>query len=172
LDEKNKYETNSRLQDPNRKIFLTFCHSSDVRHKQRRRHQNADGIGVQGFEGYPIQDAFESGRKDVVRGRIFAIVVSMLLLLVAAPACAAPTCQDRNGGTIRCGTEGAMPVGWTLPDSERAALALSRPAHSDTREMLQAICVVGLLLALFALMPEFDGTRAESWGRQEDDEHD
>jgi hypothetical protein len=42
------------------------------------------------------------------------------LLLAASAAQAAPTCQDRHGGTVRCGTSGAMPVGWTLPVGEPA----------------------------------------------------
>ena len=86
----------------------------------------------------------------------------ILALLFAAPAAqAAPTCQDRGGGTIRCGTQGAMPVGWTPSAQELWDRQLSRPPSSSRREILSAICVVGLILALIALLPEADGWREE-----------
>jgi hypothetical protein len=88
------------------------------------------------------------------------------VLLLAAPAVlAAPTCQDRHGLTIRCGTEGAMPVGWSLPFEERTF-----ESHSPTTgQLLHLLATLGLLFALIALLPEFDGRRGSDWGRQEDD---
>ena len=46
-------------------------------------------------------------------------VVASAVSLQAVPVFAAPTGQDRDGLTIRCGTQGAMPVGWSLPFEER-----------------------------------------------------
>ena len=91
--------------------------------------------------------------------------VAAVLLLTAPAAFAAPTCQDRHGLTIRCGTEGAMPVGWSLPFEERKF-----ESHSPTTgQLLHLIATLGLLFALIALLPEFDGRRSRDWGRQEDD---
>jgi len=87
-------------------------------------------------------------------------------MLLTGPAAAAPTCQDRNGLTIRCGTEGAMPVGWSLPFEERRF----QPAVPSAGEVLILIATIGLLFALIALMPEFDGTRSSDWDRQEGDD--
>jgi len=88
-----------------------------------------------------------------------------LALLFATPALAAPTCQNRGGDTIRCGTPGAMPVGWTPPpDQVRAHLAATDSAL-DVRQTVSLICVIGGIFALFALLPDFDA----GWDRQEDD---
>jgi hypothetical protein len=84
-----------------------------------------------------------------------------LTLLFAAPALAAPTCQNRGGDTVRCGTPGAMPVGWkpspeTLWDRE-----ISRPPGPSLRQILGVFCGLGLLFALIALLPDFDGWRED-----------
>lgn len=86
------------------------------------------------------------------------------------PVWAAPTCQDRSGMTIRCGVDGAMPVGWTLPAGVGTARDTGRGAASDTSQMWKAAVLVALLLALFAAMPEFDGTADKDWERQERDD--
>jgi len=88
------------------------------------------------------------------------------VFLSAGPAPAAPTCQDRNGLTIKCGVEGAMPVGWTLPFEERR----SKPAGPSASELFGLIATIGLLFALIALLPEFDGRRDSDWDRQEGDD--
>jgi hypothetical protein len=87
------------------------------------------------------------------------------LLLAAPAALAAPTCQDRDGATIRCGTENAMPVGWTLPYEERK----NRPPIPNPGDLLVLIGTLGLLFALIALLPEFDGRRGDDWDAQEGD---
>lgn len=87
------------------------------------------------------------------------------MLLTAPAALAAPTCQDRDGLTIRCGTQGAMPVGWTLPFEERK---VTLPAPSIA-QVVKLIGALGLLFALIALLPEFDGTRSGDWDEQEGD---
>lgn len=86
----------------------------------------------------------------------------ILALLLAAPmAVAAPTCQDRSGGTIRCGTPGAMPVGWTPSPQQLWDRQLSRTPGPRRSELLSAFGVVGLILALIALLPDADGWREE-----------
>ncbi|MEI9991526.1 MAG: hypothetical protein WDM86_15965 [Rhizomicrobium sp.] len=96
------------------------------------------------------------------------ILVFAALLAFAPMARAAPTCQDRIGDTIRCGTPGAMPVGWTPSPQVLLAKRNSRP--DGTGEALKAAVVIALFLALIALLPEFDGTKATDWDRQEGDE--
>ncbi|HET6971776.1 MAG TPA: hypothetical protein VFH92_11665 [Phenylobacterium sp.] len=78
-----------------------------------------------------------------------------LALLAAAPAQAAPTCLDRDGVTVRCGTPGAMPVGWTPPPGTPDP-ADDSPAPG-LAELAGLAAVLGGLFALLALMPEFDG---------------
>src|SRR5260370_408222 len=91
-------------------------------------------------------------------------------LLIASEALAAPTCQDRNGETIRCGTQGAMPVGWSLSPQQRLEQQISKkPKYPSTNELLELIGVMGVYFTLLALMPEFDGQRTRDWGEQEDD---
>lgn len=92
-------------------------------------------------------------------------IAAAVALLSAPAAFAAPTCQDQDGATIRCGTPGAMPVGWTLPDDQRPA-----PDGPPLEELLALACVIGGLFALIALMPEFDGRRDQDWGEQEGDD--
>ena len=90
-------------------------------------------------------------------------------LLTASAALAAPTCQDKNGDTIRCGTQGAMPVGWTLSPQQRLERQIPRPKYPSTKELLELIGVMGVFFTLLALMPEFDGQRTRDWGEQEGD---
>ena len=47
-------------------------------------------------------------------------VVALFSAFSAPAAIAAPTCQDVHGGTIRCGTPGAMPVGWAMTFAQRS----------------------------------------------------
>ena len=90
-------------------------------------------------------------------------------LLAAPAALAAPTCQDRDGETIRCGTQGAMPVGWTLSPQQRSERQTAKPKYPSTTELLELIGVMGVFFALLALMPEFDGQHTSDWGEQEGD---
>jgi hypothetical protein len=104
-----------------------------------------------------------------MRRSILALAAAAALL--AAPAAhAAPTCQDRNGDTVRCGAPRAMPVGWTLPSEERRARQASAPEGPTADELWGVIAFVGGLFALIALMPDFDGRRASDWDRQEGDD--
>jgi hypothetical protein len=79
---------------------------------------------------------------------------------------AGPTCVDRHGDTVRCGTPRAMPVGWDLPRAERMAHDDMAASELDGRGVFGLICFVGGLFALFALLPDFE----EAWDGQEDDE--
>ena len=88
-------------------------------------------------------------------------LVAATVLFAAGGALAAPTCEDHDGYTIKCGVAGAMPVGWSPPEGER--LAVSEPV--DPMALLMVVFWVGGLLALIAAMPEFDG-----WDRQEGDD--
>ena len=92
--------------------------------------------------------------------RVFLIAA---VLFVAPAAHAGPTCQNRDGGTMKCGTAGAMPVGW----------ALSPPAPSEPMKAGELISLVVILCGLFGLisaMPDFDGTAPGDWDRQESDD--
>jgi hypothetical protein len=99
-----------------------------------------------------------------MRKRLLAAVTG-IALLTAPAAMAAPTCQDRDGDTIRCGTEGAMPVGWTLPAPERRQVLASRPQVAPASLVGLGVFLVGFF-ALLALLPDFDG----KWDPQERDE--
>jgi len=81
----------------------------------------------------------------------------LILALLATPVLAAPTCQDRQGGTIKCGVPGAMPVGWKPSPEQLWDRDISRAPGPGTRELLGALGFLGLLFALIALMPDFDG---------------
>jgi hypothetical protein len=88
-------------------------------------------------------------------------LVILVLLFAVSPASAAPTCQDSNGGTIKCGAPGAMPVGWTPPPERLWDRPLSQPPGTDA--VVTALCILGLLFALIALLPEFDGSHGSDW---------
>ena len=105
-----------------------------------------------------------------MRRLILAVTVAATLLSGPA-ALAAPTCQDKNGDTIKCGTPGAMPVGWTLSRQERLERQRSTPIGPGTNQLLELICVLGVFFALMALLPEFDGWGAGDWEQKgRDDE--
>jgi hypothetical protein len=100
-----------------------------------------------------------------MRSTLSALIVAAALL--AAPAVtAAPTCQDRNGDTIRCETAGAMPVGWTLPAGQRLERRLSEPQGPNLNTFLGLGCFLIAFFALIALLPDFDG----HWDREENDD--
>jgi len=84
----------------------------------------------------------------------FAIV---LVVLLTTPALAAPTCEGREGQTMRCGAPGAMPLGWTAPQADRP------PQATDRGDVFEAAAIIVLLFVLIALLPEFDGSRAQDW---------
>ncbi len=100
------------------------------------------------------------------------IPIPMLLAFLAMSpgAMAAPTCQDRDGLTARCGTEGAMPVGWTPSPQARWEREISPPPDQNLKELVKVIGGLALFFAMIALMPDFDGRRASDWDRQDSDD--
>jgi hypothetical protein len=82
-------------------------------------------------------------------------LVAAAMLSSASVAHAAPTCVDQNNIVRRCGTPGAMPVGWSPPDAVAA-----EQSEPDASTLFSLVCIVGGLFALIALMPDFDG----EWG--------
>lgn len=93
-------------------------------------------------------------------------------LLASPAALAAPTCQNENGITTRCGTPGAMPVGWSLSAQQRLERHIPGPSYPTGNEFLKLVCIMGVFFALMALLPDFDGARAGAWGKEEGDEED
>jgi hypothetical protein len=102
-----------------------------------------------------------------MRWRILAVLVA---LATAQAAAAAPTCNDVEGRTVRCGTPGAMPVGWKPAPGVVAARLAAEPAGPTSTQMLGMLGFVGGLLALFALMPDFETPDGGGWDRQDGDE--
>lgn len=94
--------------------------------------------------------------------RTLAALITAAALLAAPAAIAAPTCQDINGYTTRCGTQGAMPVGWTLPLQQR--LEREQPSPIEPNQFLELICALGIYFCLLAMLPEF-----ERWSDEEQD---
>jgi hypothetical protein len=86
--------------------------------------------------------------------RIAALTIAATLL--APPALAAPTCWDTQGRTVRCGTEGALPVGTRLTP-EQEAQRIARLAGPPPLALAGLVFLLGGLFALIALMPDFDG---------------
>lgn len=98
-----------------------------------------------------------------MRGMILSGLIAAVLL--AGPVHAAPTCQTRDGATIRCGTEGAMPVDWIAPERPHAD-----PLGGNGAALLKVALGLGLFLAFIALLPPFDGSKARDWDPQDGDE--
>jgi hypothetical protein len=97
-----------------------------------------------------------------MRRRFASLAAGLWVLTAAAPALAAPTCWNAAGETVRCGTDGALPVGSTLSEAQEAGRQ-ARSAELPLAGWLGLVCAVGGLFALIALMPDFEG-----WdGRQE-----
>ena len=102
--------------------------------------------------------------------RYSTIAAAATVLLLAAPAAlAAPTCDNRNGDTVKCGTPGAMPVGWA-PSPGDVLDHSTTPPQLSPAEAVALIYILGAFFALIALMPEFDGWREGDWDKQEGDD--
>jgi hypothetical protein len=92
------------------------------------------------------------------------------LLALSCPARAAPTCQTLDGETAKCGTPGAMPVGWTPSPQQLLDRQVAADPGPSAEQLLNLAFFLGGLFALIALMPEFDGWGPGDWGRQEGDD--
>ena len=90
-------------------------------------------------------------------------LVLLAVFLGATPLGAAPTCQDRNGGTTRCGAPGAMPLSWRLPPEEFHRRQLALQGAPNDKEIFTLIGALALFLAFLALLPEFDGSKDDDW---------
>ena len=95
--------------------------------------------------------------------RALLLTVTLMFAMPASLAWGAPTCQDKSGITTRCGTPGAMPVGWEPSPRELWERELSRVPGPDRGDILMALSVVVLLFSLIALMPAFDGSQDSDW---------
>jgi hypothetical protein len=88
--------------------------------------------------------------------------------LAFAPAAgAAPTCERLDGLTARCGTPGAMPVGWKPTPAQLLERRLAHPDGPIGFEIAGSLALIGALMALIALMPKFDGWSPGDWDEQE-----
>jgi hypothetical protein len=101
--------------------------------------------------------------------RRFMVAIAILLCASVSPALAAPTCQNANGSVARCGSPGAMPVGWKLPDDEYKLRQAALGNRTEPWALLDAIVLVASLLAIIALLPDFDGSSDVDWDEQEGD---
>jgi hypothetical protein len=99
--------------------------------------------------------------------RRFLLLAATLLGATTLPALAAPTCQDANGSVARCGAANAMPLGWKLSDEEYHRRQAALGNVFDPRELLNAIALIAALLAIIALLPDFDGRSDDDWDEQE-----
>ena len=89
--------------------------------------------------------------------RLLLALITAASLFSAPVAFAAPTCQDVHGGTIRCGTPGAMPVGWTAFENSQPDWV----SPVEPRQFFKVICVLGIYFCLLAMLPDFEGWREE-----------
>ena len=96
-----------------------------------------------------------------------AIALGAALIFAGPPALAAPTCQNLKGETVKCGTSGAMPVGWTRPAQGQREQQLEMPVAGNFPQLMQTLCALGIFFALLALMPDFDGSQPGEWDREE-----
>ena len=87
--------------------------------------------------------------------RSLLALIAAASLFSASAAMAAPTCQDINGATIRCGTPGAMPVGWTLPLQQSLDSGWVNPIEPN--QFLELVCALGIYFCLLAMLPDFEG---------------
>ena len=101
-----------------------------------------------------------------MRALTIALTMASALLATSA-ALAAPTCRNLDGVGMRCGTPGAMPVGWSPSPQQRAAWRRAAPADLTGNELAALIALVGGLFAMIALMPKFDGSQDADWDRQD-----
>jgi hypothetical protein len=97
--------------------------------------------------------------------RLILGLAATMALLASSPAQAARPCQDRSGDPIRCGTPGAMPVGWTLQGQKLIDLHVPERAEPGLGVLFGAGCLIGGLFALILRMPPF-----EDWDEQEKDD--
>lgn len=84
-------------------------------------------------------------------------VVAAMTVSLTTPAAAGPTCENAAGDGVRCGTPGAMPVGWTVSPEQRRIHLARLPPDPTPLQLLGLAGLIASLFALIALMPDFDG---------------
>ncbi len=97
-------------------------------------------------------------------------LVIAIFCAAISPAAAAPTCQDANGSVARCGTPGAMPLGWKPSDAEYHRRQAALGNVFDPKEVVNAVALIVGLFAIIALLPAFDGRSDADWDKQEGDD--
>jgi hypothetical protein len=63
-----------------------------------------------------------------------------------------------------------MPVGWKPSPEALTTQAVEAPAGPNSTQIFGLVCFIGGLLALLALLPDFEDGQGAGWDRQEDDE--
>ena len=101
--------------------------------------------------------------------RRLVVITATVFCAAAWPAAAAPTCQDANGSVARCGAANAMPREWRLSSEEYHRRQAAIGNVFDLEEALGAAALIAALLAIIALLPNFDGRSATDWDEQEGD---
>jgi hypothetical protein len=62
-----------------------------------------------------------------------------------------------------------MPAGWKLPDEEYRRRQAALGNVVDPHALLNAFALIASLLAIIALLPDFDGRSDGDWDEQEGD---
>lgn len=101
--------------------------------------------------------------------RVVVVFAAALAGVLATAASAAPTCERLDGLTARCGTSGAMPVGWQPTPQQLLEMRAPRPPQEVALDVIGSVCLLGALATLIASMPQFDGWEADDWDEQEGD---
>jgi hypothetical protein len=101
-------------------------------------------------------------------GRSIGLVVLMLCL--ATTAAAGPTCENPGGDAVRCGSPGAMPLGWTVSAEQRRIHLARLPPDPTPLQLLGLAGLIASLFALIALMPDFEGWEATDRQPEDGDE--
>ena len=101
--------------------------------------------------------------------RPLTLVLAAVLMLSAPAAMAAPTCMTKDGDGIRCGSPGAMPVGWSITPQQRLRREQLNPTPPLANGLLGLVILIAGMFILVGLMPDFDGWREGDWDQQESD---
>ena len=100
---------------------------------------------------------------------ITAMLVAGAVLGATPVARAGPTCEDRAGETVRCEDPRAMPLGWTQPLEDRLKHPDPGSPEPTALELGGVFALIGMLFALIALMPDFDGWATGAGDKDGDD---
>lgn len=104
-----------------------------------------------------------------MRALVLALFAALVLVLCAAPtALAAPTCVDAEGRPARCGSETALPVGETPPPEVMDAFYGAIPRGPSPGQVFSLACILGGMVALFVLLPDFEDGEGGGWNPDED----